>query len=245
MKRKFGRVKFKTAIFIMTTIITFLWIIIYGFVHQPYVSLTLYFTFQSNFILWIYYLLWMIAYLNFRYFDRRNFLRVMDNYRWNVFTGSIISLTSFVAIFLFGPFYPTYLLIHHGFNHKIFSSNKVVLYDLFHLWNLFALHVLIPWIVIYDLWTDNYDEDKIEKSAYLIGAAYFFAYLIFVEINGGITHNYPYPVLNVNAFDNETIGWFFALVSPIVGIIIYLFGDHLWYRNVISRNGGSLFNERQ
>ncbi len=247
MKRKFGKVNFKIFLFLLSTLITLTWIIVYAFFHEPFQPLILYFTYQSNFILWIYYSLWMVGYLNFRFFSRRKFLRIMDNYRWSIFIGSTISLTSFIVTFFLGPFYPIYYFFHFfktlSFNSNDIFGYHITFYDYYHAWNVFAMHFLLPWLVIYDLWTETYDEDKINKSAFFNGIIYFAAYLIFVEINGAINHVYPYPVLDKSAFYNENLGLFFAIVSPIIVSITYLFLDYAWYKNLIQKNGGYLFND--
>ncbi len=238
-----SKVTLKKCIFYFITIITLAWMIFYTFVYDPHRNLYLFFTYQSNFMVWIYYAMWLMGFQIYRYFNSRKLLNLMNHKNWTIFIATIISTTTFIAIFVLGPYELTYSLIkdYDGTFNSLSASSATTELNLgrkiYMAINSTLMHTLIPWLVIYDLSKTYYANKKQSNFGINTFAIfYFIAYIIFVNINGLITDIYPYTPLDPNAFDNETIGLLHQVVSPIIGFIIFIFILKWWNRRINENN---------
>ncbi len=169
---------------------------------------------------------------------------------WTIYIGTIITTTTFIAIFVLGPYEISYFFIKEydgTFNidstHTTLFSAATATNDL-NIWkrvyisvNSTILHTIIPWLVIYDFSKTYYANKKQSNLGINVFAiTYFILYIAFVNIYGSLTDIYPYTPLDPNAFDNDVISLIHQIISPIIGFMIYLIFLRLWNKKTTENN---------
>ena len=175
-----------------------------------HINKLLYFTTQSNIIIWFFYFLNLLF-----IFLNKKYLKIVNSY---YIRGSItlyILLTGIIFTFIL---YPPFILLNLK-KTNVTSWNQNNLFSAI-LINLVLPHILIPTIVFYDFLKFKFKNKPNYIISFFLSFMYPYIYLLFALIIGHHFNNtYPYFFLNF-----QKLGYlvFFAILASIFVFFIFI-----------------------
>ncbi len=234
------KIKFKQIVFAILVFSALANIIFFTFFYDCKVPNMLYYTYQSNLLVLIYYLVWMLGFYLMRFKVTRRLFSAIDHHLLKIFVGTNIVMTGIAAVFLIGPFIAIYNLLQTetlpAFS-SIFTPENIYLGL-----NTVMLHIIIPLLVAIDFATDSTDSWNVTLAEILLPILYFVGYFLLVLIYGNNTGIFPYLPLDPTAYEITSAKYAIPIVSWVVSFgLLFIIGSG-WVYNFAARNPINLQN---
>ncbi len=237
-----NKIKLKQMIFIVLVLNAVANIIFFTFFHEQDMSNMLYYTYQSNLLVLIYYLFLMLGFYLMRAKISRRLFSTMDHHLLKIFIGTNIVVTGIAAVFLIGPFTAIYHLLDANIIPP--ASNIFTVENIYLGFNTVMLHVVIPLLVLWDFSTDSVDSWRVSIAESIIPLVYLISYLILVLVYGANTGIYPYLPVDPTAYDIIAAKYAIPIISWFVIFSLLMIVASGWVYSFSSRNPINLQKEK-
>ncbi len=228
------KIKLKQMIFIVLILNLILNTIFFVFFIDNDMPNILYYTYQSNLLVIIYYLFWMLGFYLMKAKISRRLFSVFDHHLLKIFVGTNIVVTGIAAVFLIGPFIAIYNLLQTPTlppAASIFTAQNIYIG-----FNTVMLHVVIPLLVLWDFSSDSVDSWRVSSAEIILPIIYLVGYLILIIIHGANTGEYPYLPIDPTAYEVEAAKYAIPIVSWVVIFTLLFAVASGWVYSFSSRN---------